>query len=180
MKPLIPSIPKPPYPGIPCRVQETASDIASMIGIFHKLPTLFGTGDEEEDTEAETRPPSLLDEDCKNSVLGVFVRRCVLEYNRLAFSQLMVFHTQWHQYVFPNRPSLSKGTAISSTSTSSNTITSSTSNGLIEDAIRRRDFVSALGHLTLPHRTTRQSRREEDMGEEALTLSSLHGHFGHQ
>ena len=154
-----------------------------MISVFDKLPTLFGTGDEEEEA-AETRPPSLLDEDCKSSVLGVFVRRCTLEYKRLAFSQLMTFHSQWHQYVFPgdtsSRPSSSSRTAL--TSPFSSSPSHSTANGPVEEAIRRRDFVSALGHLTLPQEAARRrrGRREEDMGAEALTLSSLHGRFEHQ
>ncbi|KAL5491308.1 hypothetical protein EMCRGX_G016571 [Ephydatia muelleri] len=177
------------------KVQETASDLASMISVFDKLPILFGTGDEEEEA-AETRPPSLLDEDCKSSVLGVFVRRCTLEYKRLAFSQLMTFHSQWHQYVFPgdtsSRPSSSSRTASSPPPSPPPTppppppppplLPHSTANGPVEEAIRRRDFVSALGHLTLPQEAARRrrGRREEDIGAEALTLSSLHGRFGHQ
>ena len=156
---------------ITCRVQETASDLAAMIGVFNKLPTLFGTGDEDADDDEEedkARPPSLLDEDCKNSVLGVFVRQYLLEYKRLTFSQLVAFHSEWTHYVFP--PS-------SSSDTSHHTTTGS--NNPVEDAIGRRDFVSALKHLTLPDVATRRGRRDEGIGAEALALSSLHGRFGH-
>ena len=107
---------------------------------------------------------------------GVFIKRCVLEYQTLTFSQTVRLHKQWQNFVQDDKNwavPLGRKTVKPPQDFS---------------PLKQQDFTAALKAIALSNCDEDRVVLDEDkvvlddmkLGTEALQLAAIHGRFGHQ
>ena len=100
---------------------------------------------------------------------GVFIKRCVLEFQTLTFSQTVRLHKQWQNFVQDDKNwdvPLGKKTVKPSQDSS---------------PLKQQDFTAALKAIALSNCDEGKVALDDmKLGTEALQLAAIHGRFGHQ
>lgn len=100
---------------------------------------------------------------------GVFIKRCVLEFQTLTFSQTVRLHKQWQNFVQDDKNwDVPLGRKIVKPSQDSS-------------PLKQQDFTAALKAIALSNCDEGKVALDDmKLGTEALQLATIHGRFGHQ
>ena len=100
---------------------------------------------------------------------GVFIKRCVLEFQTLTFSQTVRLHKQWQNFVQDDKNwDVPLGRKIVKPSQDSS-------------PLKQQDFTAALKAIALSNCDEGKVALDDmKLGTEALQLAAIHGRFGHQ
>ncbi|XP_064400398.1 anaphase-promoting complex subunit 5-like isoform X4 [Halichondria panicea] len=134
------------------RTYEVAGDLCEFMSLFDLLIQQLEGNDDSSS--------GLLDRDLKNSVLGVFVRRSVQEYQRLSFCQLCRVHKRWASSLYTSGVGFKSGTKVDFSY-----VLGKQNVMVVESALVGGD-VKVNGNRLLE--------------VEALELAQMHGNFGHK
>ncbi len=138
-----------------CRVQEVSSDISKLMSLFDVLVTQL----------QNPKECVVFDKDLNNSVLGIFVRRSVHEYQALTFFQLCSIHKRWTSSL-----KLSKKSSYSNFIKSSNSDISCVMQGVM---LGRASGLTECGTIV-------QQSPKNMVEVAALQMAQVHGKFGHK
>ena len=100
---------------------------------------------------------------------GVFIKRCVLEFQTLTFSQTVRLHTQWQNFVQDDKNwDVPLGRRVVKPSQDSS-------------PLKQQDFTAAMKAIALSNCDGGKVVLDDvKLGTEALQLAAMHGRFGHQ
>lgn len=100
---------------------------------------------------------------------GVFIKRCVLEFQTLTFSQTVRLHTQWQNFVQDDKNwDVPLGRRVVKPSQDSS-------------PLKQQDFTAAMKAIALSNCGGEKVILDDvKLGTEALQLAAIHGRFGHQ